>query len=193
MDRKEMIRIAATELFAEQGFQATSTAAVAKRAGVSEGVIFYHFSTKEGILFSLFDGIINDFIAGVVRVLAEAPSGLEAVLGCVRLNRDMVQERTQEMLVLVRDMPASFTDPGSPYRQNILEHLDCLLGLLQQAIATGQSDGTIRPCDPVKTTHLILGVMTGMSRQGLLGKPLPPNLDQDYLEFCRRALAAGQA
>jgi len=193
VDRKEMIRIAATELFAEQGFQATPTAAVAKRAGVSEGVIFYHFSTKEGILISLFDEIVNDFIAGVVQVLDEAPNGLEAVLGCVRLNSDMIQRRTLEMLVLVRDMPASFRDPGSPHRQKITENLERLLGLLSQAVATGQSDGTIRPCDPAKTAHLILGLMTGMSRQGLLGTQLPLDMDQEYMEFCRRALAAGQA
>lgn len=41
---------AALELFAEEGFKSTSTSKVAKRAGVSEGLIFRHFTNKEGLL-----------------------------------------------------------------------------------------------------------------------------------------------
>jgi len=190
MDRKEMIRIAATELFAERGFQATSTAEVAKRAGVSEGVIFYHFSTKEGILISLFEKIIEDFIAGVDQVLAEAPNGLEAVLGCLRLNQAMNDQRSQEVLVLVRDMPASFTEPDSPYRHRMEAGTDRLLELFSRAITFGQRDGTIRPCDQGKTAYLLLGVIIGMGRLTLLGVPPFPDLNEDYMEFCRHALAA---
>lgn len=41
---------AALELFAKEGFKATSTSKVAKLAGVSEGLIFRHFGNKEGLL-----------------------------------------------------------------------------------------------------------------------------------------------
>ena len=42
--------MAALELFAKEGYKATSTSKVAKRAGVSEGLIFRHFGNKEGLL-----------------------------------------------------------------------------------------------------------------------------------------------
>ena len=45
-----MILDAARELFAHEGFEATSTSKVAKRAGVSEGLIFRHYTNKEGLL-----------------------------------------------------------------------------------------------------------------------------------------------
>ncbi len=41
---------AALQLFAEEGYRSTSTSKVAKRAGVSEGLIFRHFGNKEGLL-----------------------------------------------------------------------------------------------------------------------------------------------
>ena len=44
--KKEQILNAALELFANDGFTATSTSKVAKRAGVSEGLIFRHFGNK---------------------------------------------------------------------------------------------------------------------------------------------------
>ena len=48
--KKELILETALDLFAKKGFSATSTAKIAKAAGVSEGLIFRHFSNKEGLL-----------------------------------------------------------------------------------------------------------------------------------------------
>lgn len=49
-DKKEKILESALELFAREGFKATSTNKVAKNAGVSEGLIFRHFNNKDGLL-----------------------------------------------------------------------------------------------------------------------------------------------
>jgi AcrR family transcriptional regulator len=49
-DKKEKILQAALQLFAKEGFYATSTNKIAKAAGVSEGLIFRHFCNKEGLL-----------------------------------------------------------------------------------------------------------------------------------------------
>ena len=70
-EKQEKILNAALELFAEEGFKSTSTSKVAKRAGVSEGLIFRHFENKEGLLSaimkmgeekarSLFSDIVTD-------------------------------------------------------------------------------------------------------------------------------------
>lgn len=187
-----MIKAAAVELFAERGFQATPTVEIAKRAGVSEGVVFYHFQTKEGILISLFEDICNDFNRGVRRVLELAPCGLEAVLNCLRFFSSMIEEGFQEMLVLMRDMPSSFGDPASPYHQILLQNVGQSVALLAKAVEQGRNDGTIRQCDPNNTAYLILGIITGMCRMRLLGVPSLPKLEPDYLDFCRRALAPDQ-
>jgi len=49
-DKKANILTAALELFAQEGYKSTTTAKVAKKAGVSEGLIFRHFENKEGLL-----------------------------------------------------------------------------------------------------------------------------------------------
>lgn len=54
--KQEDIINAALKLFAEEGFKATSTSKIAKRAGVSEGLIFRHFKNKDGLL----DAIIKE-------------------------------------------------------------------------------------------------------------------------------------
>ncbi len=52
-DKQERILHAALELFAKEGYRSTSTSKVAKLAGVSEGLIFRHFTNKEGLLESI--------------------------------------------------------------------------------------------------------------------------------------------
>lgn len=49
-EKQQKIIDAALELFARNGFHATSTNKVAKHAGVSEGLIFRHFENKNGLL-----------------------------------------------------------------------------------------------------------------------------------------------
>lgn len=49
-EKQEKIVQAALQLFAQEGYHATSTSKVAKLANVSEGLIFRHFKNKEGLL-----------------------------------------------------------------------------------------------------------------------------------------------
>ena len=49
----ERLLDAALELFAERGFEATTTKLIAQRAGVPHGLIHYHFGTKHNLLASL--------------------------------------------------------------------------------------------------------------------------------------------
>lgn len=52
-DRKEKILRTALELFANEGFNSVTTSKIAKKAGVSEGLIFRHFENKKGLLNAL--------------------------------------------------------------------------------------------------------------------------------------------
>jgi AcrR family transcriptional regulator len=66
---QEAILVAATQLFMERGYEGTTVADVAERAGVSRATVFWHFSDKGGLfreafvrLFAPFrDSLANDF------------------------------------------------------------------------------------------------------------------------------------
>jgi AcrR family transcriptional regulator len=53
LSRKQIIAHKALELFADKGYEQVSTVLLAKEAGVSEALIFKHFSTKEQLLVSI--------------------------------------------------------------------------------------------------------------------------------------------
>ena len=48
--KQTSILTTATRMFADEGFDAVSTARIAKEANVSEGLIFRHFGSKRGLL-----------------------------------------------------------------------------------------------------------------------------------------------
>lgn len=49
-DRREQIKVAALGLFAEHGYHGTSTEMIIAKAGVSKGLLFFHFKNKEELL-----------------------------------------------------------------------------------------------------------------------------------------------
>ena len=65
-DRPAEITEAALAVFAENGYSATRVDDVAKRAGVSKGLLYLYFKTKE----ELFKAVIRSFVAPKVRELS---------------------------------------------------------------------------------------------------------------------------
>lgn len=54
VDKRTALLEAALELFAENGFNGSPTALIAKRAGVASGTLFFYFKTKEELIRELF-------------------------------------------------------------------------------------------------------------------------------------------
>ena len=86
MSRKDDIIDAAVFLFAKNGYAATPTAAVAQKAGVSEGLIFHHFKNKAGILLAIFRELDNIYVSEIETLTQKATTGLEALLAVVRYH-----------------------------------------------------------------------------------------------------------
>ncbi|GGP87513.1 TetR/AcrR family transcriptional regulator [Streptosporangium pseudovulgare] len=62
---------AAVEVIAEQGYSAATVEAIAERAGVAKGTVFYNFGSKE----ALFAAMLDHGIGHLAAALAEAASG----------------------------------------------------------------------------------------------------------------------
>jgi len=105
MTRKEAVIRAATELFAQRGYSATPTSEIAQAAGVAEGTIFHHFKTKEGILVYIVKDMLDAYIQGIEVEAQEAENGIEAIKGGIRFHFRFIEERSREVMVILRDFP----------------------------------------------------------------------------------------
>ena len=57
--KSQLISEKALELFAEHGYEATSISMIAKEAGVSKGLIYNYFSSKEEILKEIIEHVVS--------------------------------------------------------------------------------------------------------------------------------------
>ena len=107
-EKQQHIVSAALELFTQNGYAATSTAKIAKAAGVSEGLIFRHFKNKKGLLDELMcqgnsayaeevervfmindpEKLIRNFISSTVDLL-ENPETARYWMTMVKLKQEM--------------------------------------------------------------------------------------------------------
>lgn len=90
--KKDSILKNALELFAHEGYDATSTNKIAKKAGVSEGLIFRHFKNKEGLLNAILEKAQEDS-KSVLLQLECTPSPKERLAIFIVMAFDLDKEQ----------------------------------------------------------------------------------------------------
>ena len=69
-DKRVRLVKAASAVFAEKGYASTRVADIAERATVGKGTVYEYFSSKEELLFAVFESINADISARMNEALA---------------------------------------------------------------------------------------------------------------------------
>ena len=67
IEKKNKIINAGYQLFSEVGYYGTNTAEIAKRAGVSTGIVYGYFSDKRDILICVLEVYLNTVVAPIIK------------------------------------------------------------------------------------------------------------------------------
>jgi AcrR family transcriptional regulator len=106
-DAKLRLVDAAVELFDEQGYEATSVADIAERAGLAKSSFFRHFPDKREVLFAGQDILAGMFVAGISSAPPDA-APLDAVAaGLVAASAPFPQQRRAFAIQLRRVVGAN--------------------------------------------------------------------------------------
>lgn len=126
---------AAVELIAEQGYTATTVDAIAERAGVAKGTVFYNFGSKE----ALFGALLEHSIGKLTDALAESAvgeSGLDALDAVVLSQLRFFEEYGAFARVLLAEMwRTAWQDAVARLRE---QALGVYAGVLRRAVESGQ-------------------------------------------------------
>jgi len=187
MTKREAILAAATELFALKSYKGTAVSEIAEMAEVAQGTIFHHFKTKENLLISICDELVQDYITGI-SLAAEGPgSGWEALERVLVFNQEFKRRRQKAIAVAFRET-GDLSRAEGEIREHFCRLLSQIIALKSQCLEKGISDGSIQPV-PVEITALLLHfLLVGkfhIEAEGLLEIP---ELDSELLEFCKRSL-----
>lgn len=76
IEKKQLILETATKLFVERGFHATPTSAITKQAGMSAGILFHYFKTKDDLIVELYVAIKMEFTSCVLKDVDTLKAGI---------------------------------------------------------------------------------------------------------------------
>jgi AcrR family transcriptional regulator len=138
LTRQRLVR-AALELFTAQGYDVTTTAQIAKKAGVAEGTIYRHFVSKPHLLNELYRGAARWSIKFVEDAAAGAGAPRDKLL---HLAQGLIEGAGREPAVvrlffverLGDRLDAQSQESGREFR-----------GGLERVIAQGKAEGAVRP------------------------------------------------
>ena len=86
--RRHQLIDATIDAIADMGFARASLGAIAKRAGVSPGLVAHYFANKDGLLEATMRRLVRDLAASVRRRLAELKSPRERIQAVIDVNLD---------------------------------------------------------------------------------------------------------
>lgn len=161
---------AAIALFGERGYRATSLKAIGEHAGVTHGVIPFHFGSKEGLLLAVVEACFQAFRGSVFGVLTdgERDYGLEDLHRLVNAQLAFQAERPeigQLFQVLMFEALGPSPELRAPFRE-----FHCRIRELGCAwVRRGQEVGALASeLDVEATVDALLCFFTGLRAHSLL-------------------------
>lgn len=131
----------AMTLFAQHGYAHTSTRRIAEQAGVSTGLMYHYFSSKEDLLHAVFDHCMG-ILGSAFAASQQSADPVERIASLLRTMFDLL-ERDPEfwgLFYMLRTQPAILNELGDAFRQWTARLRDLLTDNLRGA---GRADPEI--------------------------------------------------
>ena len=129
-DARGRLEQAALELYGERGFEQTTVAEIAERAGLTERTFFRHFADKREVLFAGADALQELLVDTVADAPASAApidaaaAGLEAAGALLQERRELARQRQaiiaanaelqERELIKLASLAAALADSAAP-------------------------------------------------------------------------------
>lgn len=181
---REAVLAAARAAFAEHGFAATSTAGIARRAGVTEGALFHHFPSKAELFREVLVALEDELNRHAQAASREGEPMAAFLAGC-HASMDFCR-RPEFMRIVMLEGPIVLGDAG--WRE-----VDSSLGLdtVVRGIRNIAGQGRLSRADAKPIAVLVFGALNEMSFALARGEPdVDIDVSLRHLERMLRALLA---
>ncbi len=173
--RRAQIIGCAIEILAERGYAGASLAAIAERAGISKGVISYHFAGKAELLEQVVRSVYTAG-AAYMRPRIEAKHTAAAMLAAyLRSNLEFIRDHPRDMTAIAEIILNVRSGEGVLRFAGGREGIETVLESIQAILRKGQEDGEFGDFDTRTMAWAVRSAIDGVSQQRLLD----PGLDFD--------------
>jgi len=178
--RKKIILTEAARLFRDKSYEASTLRELAGRSGIKGGSVYYHFSSKQEILFSIMDFtmselmfLVKDALKNERSVIAKLRKLIETHIVYHINNLDMTYVTDSEIRSL-----------GEENRRCVIRKREKYEKLFSDVLDEGAGEGAFRIRDTKIAAFAILQMCTGVSYWYKIGGPLNvQDIVDIYFEF----------
>lgn len=168
--RRAQIVQAATDLFAETGYEGTSLRDVAERCGMTKAALYYHYADKEALLRAVVEFRMTRLNARIETALAKVPEDqpLDRIRAYVLAAAAHIDDDRAGWVVGTRIF---WSIESSEDRTAIIALRDRFETMLRSEIAKGIAAGLLVDRDAGKMARMILSWVNYMPRWHRLDGP----------------------
>lgn len=154
------------ELAGEQNPSDITTAAIAKRMGLTQGALFRHFPNKDAIVQAVMEWVAERLLARVDKAVQAPSSPLAGLEAMFMAHVEFVVEHPGVPRMLFGELQrAEATAPKRMVQTLIRRYGERLQRLFEQGKACGEVDSQL---DTEAATILFIGTIQGLVMQSLL-------------------------
>jgi len=164
--RREVTVQTVIELAGEQNPSEITTAAIAKRMGLTQGAIFRHFPNKDAILLAVMEWVTQRLMLRLEKAIQGKSSPLAAIEAMFMTHVDFITRHPGIPRMLFGELQRSEESTPKQMVQTLIQNYEKRLqGLFEQGKICGELDETL---DNRAASTLFIGTIQGLVMQSLL-------------------------
>jgi AcrR family transcriptional regulator len=144
---------AARELFAQRGYASVGTEEIVKRAGVTRGALYHHFTGKEDLFRAVYEDVERELVEAIGARAMASGDPLEALHAGAVAFLEACEDPSVQRIALI-DAPSVLG--WEEWREIGLRYG---FGLVQGALQAAMDAGLIEPQPIRPLSHLLLGAI----------------------------------
>ncbi|MGW6729664.1 TetR family transcriptional regulator [Nocardia sp. NPDC055029] len=135
---RERIIEVATELFAADGFHATSVSTIGTRTQLQPGALYYHIKSKEDLLWEILRSYTEKALAGARAVVAIDADPVEKLGRLIDAHLDTITRHRLEVIIQSRDADALTPEHAAQLQELRRDVQHCWETVLGEGETTGK-------------------------------------------------------
>lgn len=168
-DRGDKIISTAIELFGTYGYQKASMRDIARRIGITQAALYYHFKSKEEILFTILERSVNNLYFQLKSLFMEDLEPVEKLRHVIMQHMLTIRDYRDESKIIIEDKRHLSED----LLKQVKEKEKTIFNLYKSHLKEMQKTGKIKECELTVITFSILGMINWLYHWYRPDKALP--------------------
>jgi AcrR family transcriptional regulator len=158
--QRENLLNTSLELFVTNGYHGTTVRDIAKKTGISVGLFFHYFPTKQDILEELLKQS-EEGVSKIKELLASEDEPISVFSGIAKAVLESFTEKNTKYLFLLENQV--MTQKSIPFNMKTLKNSNLMINASVPLIIEGQKNNSIKNGDPLTMSLVFWGAIQGIA------------------------------